>query len=144
MPPKSQGGLGIFSTITPMPLPNSRKHSCPALLMADGAAWPVCGTTLAKARPNGSPSSELLEKLRKRRTSKKRGNDVAVLHTADGCGPLAPSPAGNDRSAIGFRDRGHHGGLPDKERLRERLKLPEETERYSRAITTHILTVEMK
>ncbi len=29
---------------------------------------------------------------------------------------------------------GHHGGLPDRERLRERLRLPEEVERHARAV----------
>src|ERR1039458_6467786 len=38
------------------------------------------------------------------------------------------------RTPLAFAIAGHHGGIPDTERLRERLKLPEEIERYARAI----------
>jgi CRISPR-associated endonuclease/helicase Cas3 len=39
---------------------------------------------------------------------------------------------------LAFAIAGHHGGIPDKERLRERLKLPEEIQRYARAITAQV------
>jgi CRISPR-associated endonuclease/helicase Cas3 len=39
---------------------------------------------------------------------------------------------------LAFVIAGHHGGIPDRERLRERLKLPEEVERYARTIQTDV------
>lgn len=55
-------------------------------------------------------------------------------HSATGAVHSRRALPANIATPLAFAIAGHHGGIPDKERLRERLKLPEELERYARVV----------